>query len=261
MEALGADLLTYDESEIITALFECLYPLTGWGKVEWEKINTKKEIYDTQEIISAVQKMLDSKIDEEAFILTDDAMIPIIKTNLITIFNNFNNVYPLSSYKFIFSLNQGYIIEVLSAHSITIGLADKQRIALCINLKYFLDALPAAKFHNKYETRWINKLLNPFAQPKYWNINEPYCIESALDIIPSVQALLKKSIETDILIIWADKQFPIIETDLEKVIPLWAMLTKIKVPFQIIAMNSSYLIDVDEDNKIKITINFGLRNQ
>lgn len=68
LKALNAHLLPYYESQRITILFETLYPLDGWGKVEWDLIKTKKEIGDLQEIIPVLEEMLAREIDENAFL-------------------------------------------------------------------------------------------------------------------------------------------------------------------------------------------------
>jgi len=259
-----AEILSLEEEKKNAALFEAMYPITDWGKVDWEMVKIKKEIHHLEEIIPCLNKILLTQIDYSVYILCDDAMIPTLKVNLKDIIEYFHKMERISMQKFIFNLTQGYIIEVLFSGKVTIGLVEKERIVLCFYLKDFIDVLPITRFHNKYnddDMRWIRKLFNPFAQPKYWNINEPYRIESAIDIIPTIQALLKQSIEKDILLIWDDKQFPIIETNLEKIVSIWEKLSAIKIPFQIIAINSSYKIDVNAEGKIQIIVNFGLSNR
>lgn len=34
----------FDESENMSALFKMLVPITTWGKVDWDKIDTKIEV-------------------------------------------------------------------------------------------------------------------------------------------------------------------------------------------------------------------------
>lgn len=262
LQSVDASLLPHHESEKVTVLFEALYPLTRWGKIEWESIEIKKEIDNAEEITFTLHKMLSASIDQSVYILCDDAMLPIIKTNLKDIIVHFCEMDSISMYKFIFNPMQGYIIEVLPS-GITMGLIEKERIRLSGYLKDFLDGLPKKKFHNRYneyEMRLVRKLLNPFTQPQYWSLSNPRFIESMLDIIPSIEALLKQSITKDVLILWEDKQFPLVETNLRRITCLWDILVEIKIPFQIIATNGTYLISFDaESDAISLVVNFGLR--
>lgn len=262
LQSVDASLLPHHESEKVTVLFEALYPLTRWGKIEWESIEIKKEIDNKEEIMFTLPKMLSASIDQSVYILCDDAMLPIIKTNLKDIIIHFCEMDCISMYKFIFNPMQGYIIEVLPS-GITMGLIEKERIRLSGYLKDFLDGLPKEKFHNRYneyEMRMVRKLLNPFTQPQYWSLSNPRFIESMLNIIPSIEALLKQSITEDVLILWEDKQFPLVETKLRGITSLWDILVKIKIPFQIIATNGTYLISFDaESDAVSLVVNFGLR--
>lgn len=107
LEVLNAQLLPEEESEKIVQLFENSYPFTDWGKIDWSLIKAKKEIYDLQEIIPSLQKMLSVEIDQLIYILCDDAMIPIIKARLKDILDHFNKVDRISIHKFIFNPLQG----------------------------------------------------------------------------------------------------------------------------------------------------------
>lgn len=264
--ALHVKPLNDGESNLMHEVFKSIFPITKWGKIDWDKLTKKISIgYNPKNINSALKHLLEDKsFSRDVYIEWSTGGLPIIKTNLDDIIKSFDDVTCVSFEKFIFNLDIGYVIEILTSDEMTIGLVEKERIALCAHLKKFLELLPIEKFHNKYnddDMRWIRKLLNPFVQKKYWNIGEAYDVKFASEIIPSLEVLLKQSIEKDILLIWDDKQFPTIETDLEKVVPLWEKLSAIKIPFKIIAINSSYCINVTLENGIKITVNFGLKSQ
>ena len=260
---VDAEILSFDEVKKNTELFGSIYPLTPWGKIDWSAIEIKEEINCIEEIIPILHAILMKPIDPEVYILCDDAMMPRIKANLGDIITHFLELQRISMHKFIFNTKQGYIIEVLFSGDVTIGLINKDRIVLCGHLEKFLNALTIEKFYYKYDEnfmRMLRKMLNPFVQPRYWNIGEPCLLNSVETIIPTIEKFLKLPIQKDIILIWNDKQFPIIQTSLEKVILLWTLLLEIKMPFQMIAINSSYLIDVCSADIIKVTVNSGLKS-
>lgn len=262
VDALGITLLPDVESDLLHELFKFMFPLTDWGKVDWDKVTKKTNIgCDPRDIIPALEQLLDNKFFNRAvYIDTSTGGLPVIRTNLDDIINNFDDVTCIAFEKFIFNLDLGYIIEVLPSNDMTVGLIEKARIILCINLKKFLQALSDETFHNEYNNRWILKLLNPFVQPKYWNIGEPHYVKSAAEIIPFIELSLKHSIKEKVLLMWEDSQFPIIETDLDKIISLWDILIEMGISFQVAALNSTYRIDVNAEDGIKIIINYGLRS-
>lgn len=113
------------ESDLLHELFKEMYPLTAWGKINWDNIEKKNEITDLNDIIPSLKKILQIKLDENAYIEWSDAGLPIIKTNLTNIIKNFDNVDCVAFDKFIFNPSQGYIIEILSSGRTTLGVLNK----------------------------------------------------------------------------------------------------------------------------------------
>jgi hypothetical protein len=51
-EILNAQVLSIKGSDKVTEVFKYIYPITEWGKIDWEKISNKIEIgYDQEKII------------------------------------------------------------------------------------------------------------------------------------------------------------------------------------------------------------------
>lgn len=51
IDALGTKLLSEKESEQLSILFESIFPITKWGKINWDKIDKKIDIgYDPERI-------------------------------------------------------------------------------------------------------------------------------------------------------------------------------------------------------------------
>lgn len=126
VEILNAEILSWEESETLTEAFEKSYPIAPWGKVDWENVKNKLEIgYEPEDIMPAFYKLLYKSADTSVYILCDDAMLPLIKTNLTQIIKYYDYVTCISPHKFIFNPFERYIIEILSGGKITIGIVPK----------------------------------------------------------------------------------------------------------------------------------------
>lgn len=123
VEALNAQLLPKEESDYLSKLFDKMFPITKWGKIDWSKIDKKITIgYNPQQIIPALQKLMTQPVDKTIYIEWSTASIPVIKTNLDSLINHFDDVTCVSFEKFIFNPHQGYIIEILPSDEMTIGI-------------------------------------------------------------------------------------------------------------------------------------------
>jgi hypothetical protein len=125
LNALGAKPLDDEKSDLLHELFKKMYPLTEWGKIEWDKIEKKKKIDDLNEIIPTLKELLQTDIDKSVYIEWSDGGLPIIKANLINIIKNFDEVDCVSFDKFIFNPSQSYVVEVLFSGQITVGVLNK----------------------------------------------------------------------------------------------------------------------------------------
>lgn len=126
IEALGINLLSQEESDSLTKVFEQLYPFTRWGKVNWNEVDCKIDLHgDQNNIIPALTKLLNTPIvDTTAYIEWSDGSLPIIKTNLEDIILHFNDVISVPFEQFIFNPYMGYIIEILPSGHIMAGIVE-----------------------------------------------------------------------------------------------------------------------------------------
>ena len=122
VEKLNANILPSSEAAKISDLFIKIFPMTSWGKIDWSKIEKKAKVSSPSQIITSLEKLLNSKIDKSVYIEWSEGDLPAIQTNLEAITNNFDDVTSVAFDKFIFNLTDGYIIEVLSSGEITIGI-------------------------------------------------------------------------------------------------------------------------------------------
>ena len=125
VESLHAELLSLNDSNKITILFEKTIPMTKWGKIDWEKIDKKINIgYDPIRIIPALEELIKESLDKSVYIEWSDGGLPVIKTNLDAVINHFDDVTCVSFEKFIFNPQQGYIIEILASDEMTVGVVE-----------------------------------------------------------------------------------------------------------------------------------------
>jgi hypothetical protein len=123
VEALKATLPTKETSDKMEELFESMYPITRWGKIDWDKIDQKIKIgYDPNNIIPALEQLLKCPVDKRVYIEWDDGGIPVIESNLDAVISSFDEICRVSFEAFIFNPQVGYIIEKRSSFKITVGL-------------------------------------------------------------------------------------------------------------------------------------------
>lgn len=124
IEILNIDLLSDEQSDQLSQTFKRIFPITKWGKIDWNKIDNKIAIgTNSSEIIPVLEKLLGATLyDKTAYVEWSTASIPVIKSNLDDIIRYFDDVSCVAIEKFIFNSEIGYIIEVLHSDEITIGL-------------------------------------------------------------------------------------------------------------------------------------------
>ncbi len=125
VEVLNAKLPSLEESFILTDIFKDTYPLTRWGKIDWDEIDYKIDVgYDQNNILPALQQLIQKPIDTSVYIEWSDGGLPIIKADLLDIIKHFDDVTCVAFEKFIFNPYVGYIIEILPGDSMAVGLVE-----------------------------------------------------------------------------------------------------------------------------------------
>lgn len=122
IEKLNTKILAQQEALKISEIFIETFPMTDWGKIDWSKIDKKTKVDSQHQIIPALEKLLNSKLDKSVYIEWSEGDLPAIQTDLNAIINNFDNVTSVAFDKFIFNLDEGYVIEILSKGQITVGI-------------------------------------------------------------------------------------------------------------------------------------------
>ncbi len=107
-------------------IFEQMYPLTRWGKIDWAKICPRVDLYgDPHRIIPTLKQLLNqTTIDTSIYIEWSDGGLPVIKADLQDVVDRFDDVTCVTFEKFIFNPYVGYIIEVVPGDGIMVGLVE-----------------------------------------------------------------------------------------------------------------------------------------
>ncbi|MFA6066452.1 MAG: hypothetical protein WC707_04720 [Candidatus Babeliaceae bacterium] len=152
IEALGATLLPTQESDKLSQLFENSYPITYWGKIDWDRIEKKIYLeYDPERIISSLEELLGKPIDKTVYVDWSDGRLPAIQANLDLIIKYFDIVRRVTFEKFIFNLSEGYIVEIKPG-DITVGVISKEEVYIKISPQ---------KFNSKHDresmSEWLAK--------------------------------------------------------------------------------------------------------
>lgn len=250
--------LSLEESAKIEAILQCLFPFIS-ANINWEKVEKKIVLNSSEpEIIANLKKLLKSPLDESVYIIWD-TYEPVLKTDLYSAINFFDEITSVSTRTWLLNLKQGYVIEWHWCGLKVIGLADTEKILQCNSLKRCLDVLSKLRFISIGDSRDVYRLLNRFFQPKHWSITSSYCVKSAFEIIPCIETALKKPINKDVYLLWDDKCLPILQTDIESVLTIWDTISEVIQPFQIIDTNANYLINFSLEDGTRITFNLGLK--
>ncbi|MDG9730371.1 hypothetical protein OXI21_08095 [Ignatzschineria sp. RMDPL8A] len=114
--ALECKIKIFDEqtSRNIVNMFEDLYPISKWNYVEWSKVKVKKKIelynYSFNDVYEFLKDNALSR-DSEIYIIWDDVQIPVVKSTLISILNNFDDVECVAPNIWLLSADKMYLIE------------------------------------------------------------------------------------------------------------------------------------------------------
>lgn len=122
LQVLGknAEVLSTEETNNTFKIFTNLFPMTSWGRVDWEKVDNTIDINE----IGSIEEYLYNynKLDRTVILLWDEASLPAVRTDLDTIVNNIDDVIAVSFNTWIFSPELKYLIEFYHENEVTLGM-------------------------------------------------------------------------------------------------------------------------------------------
>lgn len=122
IEALGVNIEILEEKQGRTIIrkFENTFPITFWGRIDWENIQKYVELYNEDEIKAYLQNCFGT-YSHRVYLIWDDATLPVIKTELHQVLEVIYDVTAVSFDTWIYSPNIGFVIEYHHDGDIRIG--------------------------------------------------------------------------------------------------------------------------------------------
>ncbi|WP_254490206.1 hypothetical protein [Bacillus thuringiensis] len=122
LESLGDETLIFsqEKSQQIATTLMNLFPITISGRIDWEQIDNKLIASNKEQLISLIRaKQLD--FNEQIFILWDNYEIPVVSTNLNTVFQSLVDVDAVSFYYWLLDKEYRFVIEIIDEELIKVG--------------------------------------------------------------------------------------------------------------------------------------------
>jgi hypothetical protein len=124
IEALGehAKVLRQDAAEGILDKFDKDFPLTSWGRIDWDKVNGKKIVSSSIEDIIPTIIGVKRNPSGVIYVIGSDPKISIIESKLDKILEFFDDVEAVSPNSWLYCPSDKWVVEIYHDGEITIGL-------------------------------------------------------------------------------------------------------------------------------------------
>jgi len=122
LESLGDETLIFsqEKSQQIATTLMNLFSITISGRIDWEQIDNQLIASNKEQLISLIRaKQLD--FNEQIFILWDNYEIPVVSTNLNTVFQSLVDVDAVSFYYWLLDKEYRFVIEIIDEELIKVG--------------------------------------------------------------------------------------------------------------------------------------------
>ena len=112
-----------NKSQKIIKELEKKFPISVSGRIAWDKINKKEEIISIKSFVSKL-KQIGKFSSNLVYIIWDNAEIPVVKSSLMPILENIDDITAVSFYVWIFDPSAGWVAELHNDGTITLGLSE-----------------------------------------------------------------------------------------------------------------------------------------
>lgn len=125
IQALGnnIEILTKQKADKVFSVLTCMFPITKWGKIDWNTIEQKTTIASAQEVLGQLD-LLRGDMSTSVFILWNEASLPVIKVDLKKIIEVMDEVLHVYFETLLFSPISRYVIEFYHEGEITAGITS-----------------------------------------------------------------------------------------------------------------------------------------
>lgn len=114
IEALQPNVTILSDSQTnkIIDEFEKKAPIyVGGSRIDWQKVDEKQYIDAPSDIIKSLKQIVPGSLDTAVYVFWNDGSLPVIKTNLESIVEVYDDVVSVGFETWIYNPNQGYVVE------------------------------------------------------------------------------------------------------------------------------------------------------
>ena len=112
-----------EKRELIAKEFERCFPISEWGRIEWERASAYSTVTTFEEIRSFLNQRK-HPYNENIYVIWDEQTLPILQSTLDHVFKVIDDVTAVSFDTWIFSPSSQYVIEILHDGEVRVGIGD-----------------------------------------------------------------------------------------------------------------------------------------
>jgi hypothetical protein len=120
----GTEIVSIQKTEELFNDLVSYFPVTAWGRINWDNISKCYEISKPQEAISIIKNEFRGDFNSEVFLLWNYTDAPSVCTELNQVLNNIDDVTAVGSDTWIFCPSSGYVIECFHEGQVMLGFKD-----------------------------------------------------------------------------------------------------------------------------------------
>ena len=116
------EIFTLEETTRIFDELVNTFPVTSWGRIDWEKITTAIRISNLSEIEALLENHFNTDLNTDVILLWNYSSSPAVKTDLSQVIQVIDDVTAVGSDTWIFSPTQRYVIEFFHEGEVILGI-------------------------------------------------------------------------------------------------------------------------------------------
>ncbi|MEK3770861.1 hypothetical protein MKY14_20170 [Paenibacillus sp. FSL R5-0887] len=120
----GTEIVTIQKTEELFSQLVSFFPVTSWGRINWDNISRCYEISKPQEVLSIIENEFSGDFNSKVFLLWNYTDAPSVYTELSQVLNNIDDVTAVGSDTWIFCPSSGYVIEYFHEGQVMLGFKD-----------------------------------------------------------------------------------------------------------------------------------------
>lgn len=127
LKSYGLEIIPDDEADRVVSWFLKKYPLTKWGTIDWKMFPEKVVHHNNapEKILPTLEVLINYSGENDIYLLWNDAAIPLIKTDILSVTRAYNEVRQIAHEFFVFNVSNSFVISITAWGDITVGVLPK----------------------------------------------------------------------------------------------------------------------------------------